>query len=178
MKKLLSVASLLFALTSAFKTFEEDSDGGVKDGSYYESPVNSVREHSYDYGPSPLELYYDYRYGEYYGQTVAAIIFLDILLPIACCAIIIIVIVCIVRAARRNAQMNQQHQGSTASSGSTAAVVTYQVVPGQAPAGNPYMAQGGQPMMVDPNNPYAQQQVDPNNPYMAQQQQYVMMPQH
>ena len=76
-------------------------------GSYYQRPLNSVKGgNSPSYETSPLKLYYNYHYGEYFpdGQTVVAIIFLDILLPIACCIIIIFVVVCIVRAARRNAQ--------------------------------------------------------------------------
>ena len=117
--------------------------------SYYESPVKTMRESDYSYGPSPLQLYYDYYYHEYYGgQTVAAIIFLDILLPIVCCVIIIWVIVCIVRAARRNAQHQHGHQpGHHHGTHSATITTTYY--------------QTGAPMVYDNSqggNPYAMQQ--------------------
>ena len=87
----------------------EDTDYS-NSASYFESPVSTVRESDYSYGPSPLKLYYDYRYGEYYGgQTVVAIIFLDILIPIVCCIVTIWVIVCIVRAHRRNRDHGGHH---------------------------------------------------------------------
>ena len=62
-----------------------------------EHSINSIRGVEQDV----QGLYYHYYYYYDDGQTVAAIIFLDILLPIACCIGIIITIVCVVRAVQR-----------------------------------------------------------------------------
>ena len=106
MRSLLALAALLFVGTIAFQQLDEDELEFELGGSFYKRPINSFKDDSPSYETSPLQLYYDFRYHEYYpdGQTVVAIIFLDILLPIACCILIIFVVVCIVRAARRNAQ--------------------------------------------------------------------------
>ena len=52
----------------------------------------------YDDMNDALGAYYYYDYGYYGGQTVVAIIFLDVLLPLCIC---ILVVMCIVRACRR-----------------------------------------------------------------------------
>ena len=61
MQKFVNILACLSMAASAIKE-------QLKDGSYYESPIDSTRHDAdYSYGPSPMKLYYDYRYGEHYG---------------------------------------------------------------------------------------------------------------
>ena len=146
--KLLGLLACLSSPSMAIN-FEEDLDDETShSASYYDSPTNTVRfegEHSYGY-------YYDY---DYYGQTVAAIIFLDILLPIVCCVACICIIVCIVRSARRNAHHEahhghhhgHHHHGHDHGHGGTTVTTVY--------TGDPGAVQGGVPPQGYQGNPYA-----------------------
>ena len=53
MKSLLALAVLLFVGTMAFQQLDDDEpDFEIDSGSsYYQSPINSVKDDSYSYGP-------------------------------------------------------------------------------------------------------------------------------
>ena len=86
--------------------FQEQGNYAATAGSYYESGREGIVSGAPEQAIQAL--YYNYVYGEYYGQTVAAIIFLDILIPIACCIGIIVTIVCVVRAINRRRMYEAQ----------------------------------------------------------------------
>ena len=92
--------ALLFATANAMKQTE---------GSYYEVEGDDQADSIADLFPDEQKLYNYYYYYGYEGQTVAAIIFLDILLPIACCIGIIVTIVCVMKHVRRRRMAEAQH---------------------------------------------------------------------
>ena len=85
----------------------------VENTASYYNPGAEVSSVVRDTEESIQALYYNYYTGNYYndGQTIAAIIILDIILPIACCVGMIITIVCVVRAMqrRRHREANLHH---------------------------------------------------------------------
>ena len=170
MKATLPSLALLFAKALALSEGDSPSYYGSADAF---TTVKGVE-------PEPQELYYNYVYGEYYnsGQTVAAIIFLDIVLPIACCVGIICAIVCIIRASQRRRahelahhqqiahDQHHEHMMHHGEGGATVTQVHYQQ-PGVVYQQQPMM---GQPMMGQPmqGQPMGQPQYAPQNPYAGQ----------
>ena len=94
-KTLLTALAMLCMSAEAFNQRDNDNHS-----SYYGRGgdiFSNFEERQIDRVPEIQELYYTY----YYGPSVWVIIFVDILLPIACCIGIVIVIIVVIKHLRR-----------------------------------------------------------------------------
>ena len=108
------LTSLLCASLPTANAFQENA-ANEQGGSHYQEkngPTGAIVEDGTT-PTTPQEMYnYYYYYDGPSGQTIVAIIFIDIFLPIACCIGIIVTIVCVVKHInkKRRHEMMEAHE--------------------------------------------------------------------